>query len=102
MALVQMKDLETEFLFTCEKGILLLKTRFSVTGNRKKAAGPGDRYTPSIPLPGKKNWAELCEFQAARTTQRDPALYYLEHISPKKVPVLYHGKQNACPWTTPA
>lgn len=86
-----MKDLETEFLFTCEKGMLLLRTSFSVAGHGKKAAGPGGQ-TPSIPLPGKK-WAELCEFQAARTTQRDPALYYLEYISPKKVPVLYRANR---------
>lgn len=38
LALVQMKDLKTEFLFTCDKGMLLLRTSFSVTGKQEKSS----------------------------------------------------------------
>lgn len=50
LALVQMKDLKTEFLFTCDKGMLLLKTSFSVTGKQEKSSWAWGNTASTLPF----------------------------------------------------
>lgn len=75
-ALHKMKDFKAELLFTCEKGMLLLRASFARTGTQEENSWAWRPPLGSSLLGGKKQ-VELCEIQASRGCTERPYLVLL-------------------------